>query len=475
MNYEGLINFSEYIDVDIKRKNVLMDKQKKYNHFLEKSFYNRKVKDFRTGEYKEAGRKIMYFLNSSTGVKKNIMGYNFNHTICPCYLNYNNKLNIEKVKNIIEVYQDEYASNKSEVLFTTCTMPNLVATPDNVEYINDTIRSANQILTNLFKQLKIKFGMTGQIKKYETTYSYSNGKPMIHPHFHLLMHFENTNNVKLLKGDESARKFIFEYWYNHFLCKYLSKEISISAQKSLELNFSSNGEKGINISKLSIITQAELDMQLAHNGEYSLILLSDYAKKEVTKKVCLGAFDIKRAKYANLKHEIAGYIGASAFDYLVSQEVFDFAYQHMYNKRVLTYQGIFKEINKLLKLDEIEDLEELKEDTTEYDLVVSSYYSKRHASYYINKISVRKDDSDEFDVIEFNQKKKNTDLNERMRSSGLDKSTSSGKKEKLMLLENYFRNNLPTWEMLENNQVELQKLEDYKNQGYIEQLHIALD
>lgn len=474
MNYGSMLRFSDYVNEDIKRKNNLMEKQQKYNYYLKESAYNRKVKDYRTGEYKEAGRKIMYLLNSSTGEKKNLMGYNFNHTICPAYLNYNNKLNIEKVKKIIEVYQDEYIK-KGDSYFPTLTMPNLLADHTNIDAANKIVKKANQVITNMYKQLEKRFGVTGQIKKYEVTYSYSNNQVMMHPHFHLLMHFKDVYNVKIMKGEASAREFIFNYWYKHFLKKYLSEEIEASAQKSLDLNLSTNGAKGISIDKLSQKTQEELELYISINQRYVLNKLSNASYEEIVRKVCYGAFDMQRAKYANLKHEIAGYIGASSYDYLVSQDTFDFAYQHMHNKRILTYQGIFKEINKKLKLDQIEELEELEEDTTEYDTVVSFLYSRKHKSYYISRVNMDLGNYDERLIIEFTDLKKETDLNERMRSSGLDKSTSSSKTEKILLLEKYFRESFPTWEMLERNQTKLDKLEEYKNQGYIEQLTISLD
>lgn len=475
MDYGSMLRFRDYVNEDIKRKNNLMDKQQKYNYFLKESSYNRRVKDFKTGEYKEAGRKIMYLLNSSTGEKKNLMGYNFNHTICPSYLNYNNKLNIEKVKKIIEMYQTEYIK-KGEAFFVTYTMPNLVADYTNIEAANKVVKKANQVVTNMYKQVEKKFGVTGQIKKYEVTYSYSNGQLMMHPHFHLLMHFEDVYNVTVLKGKESAREFIFEYWYKHFLKKYLSNEIEVSAQKSLDLNLSSKAAKGINIDKLTDKTQKELKEQVDSISKYVLKKLSDAAQEEIIRKVCYGAFDMQRAKYSNLKHEIAGYIGANSYDYLMSQETFDFAYQHMHNKRILTYQGIFKEINKKLKLDKIEELEELEDDAVEYDTVVSFLYSRKHKSYYISRVNMNLGNFDERLIMEFTDlKETGKDLNERMRSSGLDKSTSSSKTQKTLLLEKFFKESFPTWEMLENNQQELDRLEKYKNQGYIEQLEISLD
>lgn len=72
---------------------------------------------------------------------------------------------------------------------------------------------------------------------------------------------------------------------------------------------------------------------------------------------------------------MVGYVSkGSNRDYLKSQDIFDYFYSHMHNKCVLTYLGVFKKINKQLKLEIVEDIEELEEKDIEWHYSASFYY-----------------------------------------------------------------------------------------------------
>ena len=66
--------------------------------------------------------------------------------------------------------------------------------------------------------------------------------------------------------------------------------------------------------------------------------------------------------------EIAKY-GAKDSDYTVSQEVFDVFYKALKGKKLVTYNGLFKEVLKLYKDGKLDYLKEV--DTNYYELLIS--------------------------------------------------------------------------------------------------------
>ncbi len=98
------------------------------------------------------------------------MGYNFNHTLSPCYINYNNKLNLLKLSEIFDSFFEKYHIDE-KFFFVTLTMPSLKSDIELLEENNKLIKKANQVITSLYKQLEKKYGTNELIKKYEVTYS----------------------------------------------------------------------------------------------------------------------------------------------------------------------------------------------------------------------------------------------------------------------------------------------------------------
>lgn len=343
-------------------RNNLMEAQNRYTLYLEKSKYNRKVSDFRNGNYKSVGKYINYTLNTLTSKVKYNYGYNFNHTLCPFYMNYQNKLNVLKIKNITSEYQRSYKFNE-KTFFVTLTFPNLIADVNIEEDNSLLVKKANQTITNLYKQLKKKFAATGMIKKYEVTYKYEKNVAKANSHFHLVVSFKNRKNTRWKKSTTSnisVNEFIFDYWYKNFVSKMFDNMIKNESR---------------------------------------------------------AAYDFQEVNYDNLANEVAGYISkGSKRDYLISQEIFDYAYVHMHNKRIITYLGIYKDINKELKLDmvdEIEELESNEDDNKEYDYSVHFYYHFKEQQYKIYKV-VKK-----------------------WPTAGLDNSTSSGKNIEKEILDHF--------------------------------------
>ncbi len=337
---------------DLVQKVNIKKNQGLYNYYLKNSAYNREVKDFRDGTYLTAGDKLVYKVSSTTLVAKCLMGYNFNHTLSPCYINYNNKLNLLKLSKIFGSFFDKYHIDE-KFFFVTLTMPNLKADVELIEDNNNLIKRANQVITNLYKQLEKKYGSSGLIKKYEVTYKYNKGAAYSHPHFHLIITLPpNVRHMKSTELEISAREFIINYWYKNFLSKHF----------------------------------------------------------EIKFEDALGAFDMQEANYSKIKEELTGYMSRNnKYDYLNSQEVFDYAYCHMHNKRVLTYSGVFKKINQELKLEEIEEIELLEEDKEVYDIKVGFVYVSKMRQYCLIY----------------------TKLNEEV-EPGLDISTSSSKNHNLL-------------------------------------------
>lgn len=349
----------EYIlelNSEIENKETLKKVQEKYNYFLENSIYNRQVSDFVNGNYKDVGNFISYKVSTASNSVKYNYGYNFNHTLSPFYLNYQNKLNVKKIQEIMKRYKNGYQLSEKQ-FFVTLTMPSTIADVYTEDIDSVRIKKANQTISNLFKQLEKKFDCTGMIKKYECTFKYSKGKAMSHPHFHLVLTFKNKQQrwLKSTLSTQSINEYIFEYWYKNFVNKQFN----------------------------------------------------------VTKNDARASYDFKSIT-GDIAAEIAGYISkGNKRDYLLSQEIFDYAYVHLYNKRLITFSGIFKKINKELKLDDITEIEELEKEEIEYDYNVSFYYNFKERMFKVYKV---------------------TDI----RSTGLDNSTSSSKNVEEEIFE-FFR------------------------------------
>lgn len=353
------------LNSELDYKTNLKEAQNRYSYFLENSKYNREVKDFKNGNYKEVGNQIHFLLNETLSAIKYSYGYNFNHTGSPFYINYNNKLNVLKLEKIMKRYMSSGAHYDKQ-FFVTLTTPNLSANIFDLEDNNKLIKKANQTITNLNKQLQNKYSCTGMIKKYECTYKYIRGEAQSNPHFHLLISFEKLNSTRWMKSTsdrKSVADFIFEYWYKNFVSKYFP-------------NVSANDARA--------------------------------------------AYDVQEINQEKICEEMVGYVSkGSNRDYLKSQDIFDYFYSHMHNKRVLTYLGVFKKINKQLKLEIVEDIEELEEKDIEWHYSASFYYHFKEQKYKVS--SVR-------NIIP---------LEERPKKSGLDNSTSSGKSKEQQIYEYY--------------------------------------
>jgi hypothetical protein len=319
-------------DLDNRCSNKLQ--QERYNYLLEKSFYNREVSDFKNGNYQAAGQDISYFLNVNTGDIKYLYGYNFNHTGSPFYTNRTAKINHIKLDSILEYYQNENQDDRYYLI--TLTMPNLVIAEHRDMEVqakedSEIIKYANNVINNMNKKIVKNYNVKGIIKKFECTYKTVNGQAEAHPHYHLLISIsDNTaKNKTIMKGDNSLRNMIFEYWCTNFLMKKFR----------------------------------------------------GYSKQEY-----LSSFDMRKAKADSVGQELAGYLSKSSkIGYLENQTVFDHYYCFMFRKRCLTFIGDFKTINQYLNLDELDELDddELNEKISDHDGKDESKYThKIHFKYF---------------------------------------------------------------------------------------------
>lgn len=365
---------------ELNYKSNLKEAQEVYNYYLDNSKYNRRVSDYRNGEYLNVGNNIRFLLNSKENIIKYNFGYNFNHTGSPFYLNYNNKLNVLKLQKIMKRYM--YSGSVYEKqFFITLTMPNLSANVFDVDDNNKLVKTANQTITNLYKQLQNKFESTGMIKKYECTYKYMRGEAKSNPHFHLLISFKDLKSTRWMKSThdrKSVADFIFEYWFNNFVVKHFP---------------------------------------------------------EITKDDARAAYDMQEVNQDKICEEMVGYVSKGTNrDYLKSQEIFDYFYNHMHNKRVLTYLGIFKKINKDLKLEEIDDIDELDDTDVVYDMAASFYYHRKDKKYKISYVR---------NILP---------LNSQSEFSGLDNSTSSSKSKEQLIYEYYKNQEIESIEVVKDTQ-----------------------
>lgn len=372
----NLINATTKIKNDIIHKDNIKKNQIRYNDLLTNCKYNRKTADFRAGISVTAGDRLVYSLNTSNGNIKYNWGYNFNHTLSPFYINYHNKVNLVKITKIIDLFLEEFRTDE-DFYFITLTMPNLPANVEFEEKNKALIKKANQTITDIYKRLEKEYAVTGMVKKYETTYKYRKGKSEANHHFHVIVAIDK--NVRAMKGDgskPSMREFVLRYWFKNFLVK-----------------------------------------------NFEAYQTADEVEEERMYNVAKGSFDIQKADATTINKELAGYISKNnKYDYLLSQEIFDYAYVHMHQKRILTYSGLFKKANQQLKLDDINDLEELENDESEYDTVLTFYYSNKSAKYTFSNILIR----------DLRRKEEEP-------TAGLDNSTSSRKKE-VLENEEFLRN-----------------------------------
>ncbi|MCR8747281.1 protein rep [Romboutsia lituseburensis] len=92
--------------------------------------------------------------------------------------------------------------------------------------------------------------------------------------------------------------------------------------------------------------------------------------KECKRDNAINQVDVRKIDVSDKKSisEIAKY-GAKDSDYTVSQEVFDMFYKALKSKKLITYNGIFKEILELYKQGDLDYLKEI--DTNYYEFLIS--------------------------------------------------------------------------------------------------------
>ncbi|MDL2211953.1 protein rep [Erysipelotrichaceae bacterium OttesenSCG-928-M19] len=363
---------------DLDKRTNLFEQQQKYNELLENSYYNRHHSQFLSGEYKDAGKTFSYYIDiNNLDIKKFRYGYNFNHTLCPFWLNYQNRCNIGKLKSILNYYLD--SEDKDDYFyFVTLTMPSLkildLEIDTQVQDHTELIRFANNVINNLNKKLSAIYNVKGFIKKFECTYAEKKDGNYAHPHYHLLIGLDKNAGKRIMKDthyEQALRTTIINYWYTSFLIKKFP------------------GTKYNN---------------------------------------ALAAFDMREVDKSKIALEVAGYVSkGTKADYLLNQEIFDHAYQFFFNKRLITFVGKFKEINKLLNLDELDELNEnealdkVEMDNYEFTHVLHfNHYGKD--GYRVFRISeLEPDDTIDINVSSSLKQPKNIPKNDSFRA-GLDNS-----------------------------------------------------
>lgn len=372
---------------DLNKRDNLWEQQQLYNTLLEHSYYNREHAQFLSGEYKSAGKDFSYYIDmndiNDKKKKRFIYGYNFNHTLSPFWLNYQNRCNIGKIKDILNYYlnsidKDDY------FYFVTLTMPSLKLADyeidKQVEEHSKLMKFANNTINNLNKKLIKLYNVKGFIKKFECTYTVKEDGNYVHPHYHLLIGFNNAAGNRIMQDttyEQALRTTIINYWFTSFLIK-----------KFLGIKYND----------------------------------------------ALAAFDMREVDKSKVALEVAGYVSkGTKTDYLLNQNIFDHAYQFFFNKRLITFVGKFKEINQLLNLDALDELEEnealdkLEKDDHIYTHVIC--FGRYHdEGYRIRRISELEID----DEIEIEIKKPKKELENIPKAigfgAGLDNSKLTCKK-----------------------------------------------
>lgn len=369
LNYNQELSTEEKIDCkidnqkntsifnDLNFKKNLYNSQRRYDKMLSNSKENRMVKDFCNGNYSSAGKNICYLYNSSNGKNKYLYGYNFNHTLSPFYMNWLTNQNLAKVLAIMKKYYEEY--NQNNLFFVTLTMPNVSCDINKIDDINKMLKYANNVINNLNKKIAKKYKVVGFVKKFECTFKTRIGINEAHPHYHLLVSFDNDAAIRIMKDSADQKSLsneIFDYWFNNFILKYFKRD-------------------------------SEIDL-------------------EQFRKNCRAGYDFRKTKEEKLELELAGYIAKSTkkenhrqFDFLKNQEIFDFAYKLMHRKRLLTYVGCFKRINKEIKEEDVDITAANEADISDYTHKVSFSYNSKQKEYgiiHVKKIEDYDDLIDDF-------------------------------------------------------------------------------
>ncbi|MEA4828799.1 MAG: protein rep [Enterococcus thailandicus] len=128
--------------------------------------------------------------------------------------------------------------------------------------------------------------------------------------------------------------------------------------------------------------------------------------KECKRDNTINQVDVRKIDVSDKKSisEIAKY-GAKDSDYTVSQEVFDMFYKALKSKKLITYNGIFKEILELYKQGDLDYLKEI--DTNYYEFLISHTWNFDKKEYNLfafkelseeDKIKYNKKLLEEFDI-----------------------------------------------------------------------------
>ena len=370
------------ISKDLEHKKVLFNSQNRYNELLKESIYNREIKDYCNGNYAQAGLQLSYLYNEDTGENKYLFGYNFNHTLSPFYQNRETKRNLAKVTKIMKLYQEKYNA-ENYLYFITLTMPNIECDCQRIDEYNEMLVYANNVINNLNKKIAKIYKVNGFIKKFECTFKIRKGENEAHPHYHLLVAFTKDDGIRIKKDSESQKSLsneIFDYWLNNFILKYFNPEDYVDK-----------------------ISNDVKDMKLSKDDEI----------KEQFRRNCRAAYDFRKCDEEKIELELAGYIAkttknhSNQIDYLKNQEIFDYAYLMFYRKRILTYVGCFKKINKEVKESDLLIDTVSEEERELYTHKIIFGYNRSNKDYEITHVKEISCDEDFYDEYLNNIQRKN--------------------------------------------------------------------
>jgi len=246
-----------------------------------------------------------------------------------------------QIKKIIEKALERYP--KARFLFLTLTIKNVKA-----ERLSDAIIEINKSFDRLFRRKKVNKNLIGFVRSLEVTYNDKTKE--YHPHIHVLLMVKPT----YFKGSEN----------------YISQE-----------DWTDMWEESANLFYTPVVNIKAVKEKVVKDD-----LKSDFSEDGIMKAV------LETAKYPVKPFEIEkdknGKVIKRSEEELT--KITGELLEGLYKKRQLGFGGIFKEIRKELKLDDIEngDLvntsDEDKTETSKADEVVA-YWNYARANYFIKQ------------------------------------------------------------------------------------------
>jgi Plasmid rolling circle replication initiator protein and truncated derivatives len=258
--------------------------------------------------------------------------------------------------------------NNYDFLFLTLTLRNC-----NADEIKQTMDNMNKAVNQRFLKYKeIKEAFHGNIRKFELTYNpylyrknklvLKNGKKVVdenkkpfNPHIHMIIAVKKS------------------YFGKRYIKQHRLRELW---QRALDVDYLPM----VNIKKVKLRTIDDLtELEQEH---------AEYTNEEFEKQRLIdGAFEI--GKYM-----------AKSTDYLISDRMFHIFYENLFKRRNWTVSGIFRQLKKEAKENEVEILKEMLDKEIDFIHIVEYNYNNNDSNYYMTRLSRKdKEKEENFNVI----------------------------------------------------------------------------